>query len=423
MTSTPTNKGASRIEKEFETTDKRKWFCPCPRCGVHQVLQWSQVKWPPGKPELAVYECESCRAELNDDDRVMMINAGEWRPTAEFRGKRGYHLNGIASPFPAKRGFKGRLHQMAAGFLEAKAGGSMMLKTWVNTFLAETWADEGEDVEPDPLLARREDYGAEIPDGVVILTAGIDVQNDRVEMEIVGWGVGEESWGIHYQRFYGNPEKETTWQPVEEVLSRAWKRKDGLQFRVSAGLVDSGFATKRVYEWAKKMHVRSIYAAKGYAGQGRPLAGKFGKPSMARVILFPIGVDTAKEVIYSRLKQLNAGPGYCHFPMSYDEDYFLQLTAERKVRRYVKGFAKVEWEKVRPRNEALDCRVYALAALVCRNFDLNAIAKRVAKSAPSQLSSDESATPSALDTTIERPVPTPRPYRRPGGSWANRWRG
>jgi phage terminase large subunit GpA-like protein len=311
---------------------------------------------------------------------------------------------------------------MAAGFLEAKAGGPMMLRTWVNTFLAETWADEGEDVEPHPLMQRREDYGCEVPHKAVLLTAGIDVQSDRIELEIVGWGVGEESWGVFYGRFPGNPEMAGTWKPVEEALSKAYARKDGVQLRVACGLVDSGFATKAVYDWAKKMHVRSIYAAKGIPGQGKPLAGRFGKPSVARVIMFPIGVDTAKELIYSRLRITAAGAGFCHFPMHYDEEWFMQLTAERKVKRYHKGFLKVEWEKVRPRNEALDCRVYAQAALACRNFDLARIAGQVAKPPSGQYPPVESATSNALGNP---PAPTqPRQRYRPrqGSSWVGRWR-
>lgn len=420
LTSTPTVRGSSRIEKEFDQTDRRLWFCPCPVCGAFQTLKWSQVKWPQGEPEKAVYECEACRGELNDADRVQMVRSGEWRATAPFKGKRGYHLNGIASPFPAKRGFSGRLHQMAAGFLEAKAGGPMMLRAWVNTFLAETWADEGEDVEPHPLMQRREDYGCEVPNGAVLLTAGIDVQSDRVELEIVGWGIGEESWGIFYGRFPGNPEIPGTWIPVEEALGKAYVRKDGVQLRVSCGLVDSGFATKAVYDWAKKMHVRSIYASKGIPGQGKPLAGRFGKPSTARVIMYPIGVDTAKELIYSRLKIQNAGPGFCHFPNHYDEEWFMQLTAERKVKKFHKGFLRVEWEKVRPRNEALDCRVYAQAALACRNFDLKAVASRVAKTASTPLPSDESANKTALEQP-RQPIQR-SPFRKSGSSWVGRWR-
>lgn len=425
LTSTPTVRGMSRIEKEYDQTDKRQWFCPCPRCGAFQTLKWSQVQWPKGKPDEAAYVCESCAAHLTDEERVQMVRAGEWRATAPFTGKRGYHLNGIASPFPAKRGFKNRLHQMAAGFLEAKAGGPMLLRAWVNTFLAETWADEGEDVEAHPLMQRREDYGCEVPRECVLLTIGIDVQTDRIEAEVVGWGPGEESWGIAYVRTPGNPEMPSTWRPIEETINKAWVRKDGQQMRIVAGLVDSGFATKAVYDWVRRWHVRGIYASKGIAGQGKPIIGRFGKSSVAKVILYPVGVDTAKELIYSRLRQDTAGPGYCHFPKSYDEEWFLQLTAERKVKRYHKGFLKVEWEKIRPRNEALDCRVLAQAALATRNWDLGKLAGRVAKSGSASSPASESASQSSAPTPATQPQTPRRSVLRPrrgGSSWVSGWR-
>ena len=422
MTSTPTVRGLSRIEKEFEQTDKRLWFCPCPECHQFQTLKWAQVSWPPGNPEEARYVCEHCKAELDDAGRVKMIMAGEWRPTAEFRGKRGYHMNGIASPFPPKRGYKSRLHQMVAGFLEAKHGGPQMLKTWVNTFLAETWVDEGEDVEHHPLFERREDYGCEVPDKVVYLTIGIDVQLDRLECEVVGWGADEESWGIFYGRFPGSPDNRETWTELEKTINRTYSKKDGTQLRIGAGLIDTGYATKTVYNWVKNWHVRSIYASKGIAGQGRPVISRFGKASTSKIILFPVGVDSAKEIIYSRLKRTHAGAGYCHFPKSYDEEYFLQLTAERKVRKYVKGFLRIEWEKVRTRNEALDCRVLAQAALGVRMVNLEKMSGQVAKTALESSNSPEGAT-SQKPENARQTVPLQNRFRprRPSG-WVSGWR-
>lgn len=388
MTSTPTIKGLSRIETAFQETDQRRWYCPCPRCGEEQHLKWAQVRWPKDRPEEACYVCEGCGAELTDAERVGMVRAGAWKPTSEFRGKVGFHLNGIASPFPCKRGFKSRLHQMVTEFLAAKAGGRMQLRTWVNTFLAETWEEEGDSFEPGPLMARREDYGAEVPDGAVLLTAGVDVQPDRIEAEIVGWGLGEESWGIAYVRIAGSPAVPATWAQLDAELTRARKRADGVTLRVAAALVDSGNSTKFVYDWVRPRAVRNVFACKGVGGAGKPLVGRFSRGNSGRVTLFPVGVDTAKELIMSRLSLLDRGTGYMHFPLAYDQEYFEQLTSERKVVKYEKGHRKVTWEKMRPRNEALDCRVYATAALACRSFDLNRISRSVAKPGQGDSSSD-----------------------------------
>jgi phage terminase large subunit GpA-like protein len=432
MTSTPTVKGLSRIESAFGETDQRRWFCPCPRCGAEQHLKWSQVQWPKDEPEKAWYTCEACKAELDDAERLQMVRAGAWKPTAEFRGKIGYHLNGIASPFPCKRGYVSRLHQMVAEFLAAKRAGAMQLRTWVNTFLAETWEEQGDAFEPGPLASRREDYGAEIPAGVVLLTAGVDVQPDRIEAEVVGWGLGEESWGVEYLRIVGSPGVLATWAQLDAALTRGRKRADGVILRVAAALVDSGNSTKYVYDFTRTRAVKNVFACKGIGGTGKPLVGRFSRSNSGRVTLFPVGVDTAKELIYSRIALVDRGPGYMHFPTSYDSEWFEQLTAERRVVRYEKGVRKVVWEKVRDRNEALDCRVYATGALACRSFDLSKLSRSVAKPGtdgsdgpgPSELSPETSGP----EVEAPRQASKLRPrsaFRAKGGSsfvrgW-NRW--
>lgn len=383
-TSTPTIKRLSRIEAEFLQTDQRRWFCPCPRCQHHQHLQWSQIRWPEGKPEDAYLECEGCKAQLDDADRIRMIRAGEWRPTAPFTGKRGYHLNGIYSPFKAKKGFKSRLHQMVAGFIEAKRGGRQALKTWVNTFLAETFEDETEKIESSELFNRREAYGPQLPAGVMLLTAGVDVQGDRIEIEVDGWGEGEECWGIQYLVLPGNPLQPQVWADLDSfLLETEWTNAAGLKFKIAASFVDSSAFNTEVCRYTKRRFARSVIAIKGSNQPGEPIIAGLSRKNRAKTPVMRLGTDTAKALIFGRLKLEAPGPGYMHWPegreFGFDENYFSMLTAEEITTEFRRGFPTRKWVKVRDRNEALDCRVYSTAALHYLNVNWSKLRKNLEK--------------------------------------------
>lgn len=384
-TSTPTVKGQSRIEAEFLETDQCKWFCPCPKCGKHQVLMWGQVKWPEDEPELARYECEHCRQQLTDDERRAMVMDGEWRATAPFKGRRGYWLNGINNVSKHKKGFRNRLHQMADGFVIAKRGGKHKLRTWVNTFLAETFADETEKVEPNSLLGRREGYTAP-PASVLVITAGADVQADRVEIEIVGWGVSEESWALQYVVVPGRYEDPKTWEEVDRVLSQKFDREDGLSLGVSAAIIDSGAFQDHVLKFTRTRFVRHIIAGKGVNAAGHPVLSTVSRSNKLRAPQYRLGTDTAKGIIVGRLKQAEHGPGFMHYPSEvsagFGREYFNQLTAEEFRTVWRKGALHREWVKDSGRrNEALDCRVYGLAALYHLNPNWSKLAKNLARRA------------------------------------------
>lgn len=370
-TSTPTNKGSSRIEKFYEGTDKRQWFVACPECGFEQVLNWRQIKWPKDQPEEAWLECEGCQAQLEDKQRVTMVREGVWKPTAEFRGRRGYWLNGINSPFRHKKGYRNRLHQMVVDFLNAKHDGRLTLKTWTNTFLAECWEEEADRIEASELLRRREDYGSGdlIPEGVLVITAGVDVQADRLELEVVGWGVGEESWGLGYIVIPGNTLLTGPWDELDQILTGYhYKHPVYGSLRIARMAVDSGDWADVVYSWTKPRFGLGAIAIKG---ANTPFAAILAsltvvKPSRAKLVR--IGTGTAKDAIYTRLKQLEPGPGSMHFTREesagYDDHFFDMLTSEELRTTYQKGFKKKEWFVIGgKRNEALDCRVYAFAAL------------------------------------------------------------
>ena len=189
--STPTIKGISRIEKAFLESDQRYYFVPCPHCGVYQRLRWGQVKYSKDNVKEAFYECEHCGGHLSDSDRYRAIAKGYWEAQTEFKGVAGFHLNELYSPWR-------KISDIVKDFLEAKDKPDT-LKTWVNTSLGETWEEAGEALDPDSLEARTEDY-KKIPKGGVVLTAGVDTQDDRLEVEITAWGKGEESWLVDYLR-------------------------------------------------------------------------------------------------------------------------------------------------------------------------------------------------------------------------------
>jgi len=385
MTSTPTVKGASRIEQEFEGnpalnitgTDKRKWFVPCPACSEWQTLTWSQVRWDDGKPETARYACVRCDSLWTDDQRHGALLKGEWRATAPFNGKRGYFLNGIYSPFQAKRGFKDRLHQMAAEFLEAKHGGREQLKTWTNTFLAETWEDETERIELSEVASRAEDYSPDkLPSDVAIICGGADVQKNRIEVELVGSGVDDESWGVEVIKVHGDVEKLETWQRfTSTVLTKRFKRADGIELPITAIAIDFHYRASVVKHWTKThgtsvlvIPVVGIGAAQASFCQRRQSQDGF--------VHWSLQTDQAKDVIFGRLHISEPGPRYMHIPrgFGYDDEWLRQLTSERVVTRYVRGFPKRIYEKSDgARNEALDMRVYWLACLDILRPDIGKI--------------------------------------------------
>lgn len=380
LVSTPTEKGASRIEAAYEESDKRKYFVACPDCGEHQVLQWAQVRWEADKPHTANYVCEHCGSCWDDAARFRAIRYGEWRATGVGDGKTaGFHLSGLYSPWTP-------LEDSVRDFLASKRD-PMRLKTWVNTFLGETWEEQGERLDEYDLLNRCEEWGDELPEEILLLTAGVDVQDDRLEFEIVGWGRGEESWSIDYGTLYGDPSTAELWTRLDSILFQTRKHETRGEMIVRSSCVDSGgHYTQQVYNYCRTRAGKRVFAIKGMGGEGKPIVGRPTKNNIGKINLFPVGTDTAKELVYSRLKMTDVGEGYCHFPTGRNEEYFRMLTAEKKVTRYFKGRPRTEWAKIRTRNEALDCRVYATAALAILNLNLEALSKQAqnAVSSPEQ---------------------------------------
>lgn len=348
LCSTPTIKDASRIEFAYEESDKRRFYVPCPECGEYQVLRWENVKWEENKPDSVLYFCEKCGCGLNDGQRWSAISKGKWiAENPKVKAIAGFHLSELYSPWV-------KLEEMVRNFLEAKKT-PQTLKTFINTSLGETWEDESEKLEYNELLKRREEYEKRVPDGVLILTAGVDTQDDRLEIEIVGWGRDYESWSIDYFIIEGDPANNKTWEKLDEIIENDFDGK-----KIKSVCVDTGgHKTKFVYRYVSTKRFKNIFAIKGSSVINSPTVNpRPNRNNEYNVPLFMLGVNTIKDTIYSFLSVEDIAGGYCHFPINqkYDIEYFKQLTAEKRE-------SSGKWIKMRNRNEALDCRVYAYAAL------------------------------------------------------------
>ena len=388
LTSTPTVKDFSRIEAEYERSDQRRFYVPCPSCEAMQWLKWPQLKWEKNDPATAAYECEVCKERFAEIHKPAMLRNGEWRATAPSNGKTaGFQLSGLYSPL-------GWLSwaDMVDDFLRAKAD-APMLKSFVNTRLAETWEEDfASKVSADVLLKRCEPYAAgQLPDGALAVTIGVDVQGgggsagDRLAVSVWAWGREEEGWLIDHQEIYGDPCRPEVWKQLDVLVMHQWDHAGGGKLRADVVAVDSGgHATAEVYQYARERSGAGVVAIKGQSQRGKPPIGKASKVDInakGRTLkrgaqVFPVGGDTIKTTLFGRLKHNERGAGYLHFHAQTGAEYFEQLTAEKQALRYVKGFPVREWvKKPSARNEALDCLVYAYAAvnLMYQRYDRRTI--------------------------------------------------
>lgn len=359
----PTIKGRSRIEQEYLASDQRKFMVDCPHCGHTHFMEWANVRWENKDYTTAHYICPECTVVWTEQDRLKAIASGRYIATKPFSGHAGFHVNKLASPWQP-------LSTLVRKWLEAQ-GDQEKLKTFINTQLAETWEERGESPEYMRLYERRENYPINsIPEGVVFLTSFTDVQKDRLETEIVGWGRGKQSWSIDYRVHMGDTSNAKTYDPLDEMLNETWVTPDGRELRIRAAGIDSGFNTQDVYNWARKyVGTNRVIVTKGRDEQQNILSvptavdlNQSGAKVRRGIKVFHIGVSTLKSELYGWLNLNAAGDdgiyptGYCHFPQ-YDEYFFKMLTAEQLVKRNVSGKLKYVWVKKFERNEALDCRI------------------------------------------------------------------
>jgi len=366
LISTPTEAGVSRIEKAYGESDQRRFFVPCPHCGIHQVLTWRGVTWPEGEPRKAFYVCEACGGVIEEAEKPAMLAAGEWRATAEGDGiTAGFHLSALYSPFES-------WGEIAADFLVSKRD-PHRLKTWTNLKLGEAYEDRDmAPLAPDTLQGRGEDVAQPwtelLPEGVVVITAGVDTQDDRIEVEFVGWGRGEASWSLDYDILHGDTSRPDVWQALDRLLLRRFRHPKAIaSLPVLAAAIDSGgHRTDMVMKFSAERLNRRVWAIKGRGGPGVPPWPKRPpKPRAASLApVHMVGVDSLKHGLLSRLRIDDGGGGSCRWPADRDYFWFQGIVAERPVRRWTKGVARIEWvPDPGVRNEPLDCRVYATAAL------------------------------------------------------------
>lgn len=376
LVSSPRNKETSTIEPEYERSDQRKFYVPCPHCGEYQVLQWSNVKWDTSElAKEAYYVCDLCGAAIEHVEKDEMLAAGEWRALQAFKGIAGFWINELYSPFTT-------WGEMAEDFLVAK-NNLELLKVFINTRLGQTWEDRGDQLAKEDISFHRENYSHKVPAGALFLTAGVDVQDNRLECEIVAWGHGYESWSIEYLQLMGDPGRRQVWDDLRDWLMAEYEGIDNRAFRVYAvGLDSGGHFTNQVYTFCHENQARLYFAMKGLSTPGRPLVSPPSKAGHPPVNLFGIGTETAKDQILTHFRTAKPGPGYCHFPMARPDWYFEQLCSERAITKFHLGKSRRQWIKIseRARNEALDCRVYALAAVHILNPNFAAVANRIGNS-------------------------------------------
>ena len=399
--STPTDRGRSRIEKLFNDGTQERWCTQCPDCEEWHNIVFDDIKFefePIKVGRTVTYTvksvhwcCPSCGCIHTEKE--MRAQPCKWiafNPEAYQHGRRSFWLNAFASPWRS-------WEQIVLGFLESRKD-PQKLKVFYNTVLGELWEDRGDLEDEDSMLARREEYGTrpdgslvDLPDGVLVLTCGVDTQDDRLEYEVVGWGHYKESWGIKKGIIMGDPNDDGPWERLDEVIHKTYKFANGRGLTVSMTFVDSGgHKTQSVYKHCRDRLNSRVFAIKGVGGDGVPYTRP---PTKVKIVvngkaidqtwLYSIGVDAGKTDIMGSIKIQEAGAKFCHFPRGeergYDLAFFNGLLSEKLVMKVERGRTRWAWEKLpgHERNEALDCRNYAMAALRVLDPDMDAVERRL----------------------------------------------
>lgn len=381
LVSTPTIKGVSAIEREFAHSDQRYFMLPCPFCGGFQRLVWEQIR---STDDGVFYECEHCQTLIAEHYKTQMLEQGHWQASSNSDGiTAGFHLSSLYSPI-------GWLSwaECVAIYERAKKDATLM-QGFQNTILGETYEQESEAPEWQRIYQTREDYTiGVVPYGGLFLTAGVDIQKNRIECEVVAWGRNKQSWSVDYFVLDGDTAKPEVWQRLADVLHKDYPHESGITMPIRVMCVDSGYATQDVYGFVKNFN-QAVWGGNGArANFPRTVVAIKGQARDTAMILSTSKADTKKKglkvwnisgpviktELYRWLKMERVGEeasnfGWCHFP-AYDEEYFKQLTAERQIVRISNGYPKPVWEKdPTRRNEALDCRVYARAGAAIYGLD------------------------------------------------------
>lgn len=372
INSTPTISGSSNIEVEFDDSDQREYEMPCPECGELMAFKWEYMHYTRDKKGAldgdCLCACPNCGTLIPEYKKTVMMNKGVWIPKNEGHIHKGYKLTSFYSPL-------GWLswNEIASEFIKAHklmlTGDSRLMQVWQNTRNAQAWLPDLDGVDITDAHERVEDYGCEVPEEVLILTCGVDTQDDRFELEVVGHGRNGETWSIDYKVIAGDPQFDETRDALDDYLfGKVFTRKNGATMKISGTGIDTGgHRTKIMYEYCKDRAKNNVFAFKGANQIQAPITNKrVHQMVFNELTLFSIGVTALKDDFYANLSIITEGTNYCHFPNKpvYNDKYFKMLTAEKRdeTGRYV---------KVRLRNEALDVRIYAMAVLAVMDISPN----------------------------------------------------
>lgn len=376
--STPTVKETSQIVALFEKSDKRYYHVPCPDCEHEFVLNWQQVKWMlDDKQQLIVdsvyLECPACFFKIIDKHKPALLANGKWIATAPHKTMPGFHISSLYSPWV-------KLADLAAEFVEASSSGNnAMLREFINLKLGEPFEEILLELDPELLLRRREFYNCELPDGILYLTCGVDTQGDRLEYQIIGWGIGYQAWVIQYGVIYGDLTLEQPWKSLDAILFQKYLFADGRELPIHIVFIDSaGNHTNDVYKYTMLRNQMNVYPIVGRSGD-KSIIANISKNNVYKTTLITVGVDAGKSRLFRSLHIEEFGAGYIHFPReesaNCNSHYFNMLTSEKNEVVLKSGRYVSVWTKITVRNEALDTFVYALAGLemLKPNFEEQAI--------------------------------------------------
>lgn len=397
--STTTIKNASAIEAAYYTGTMERWNSKCPHCGEYHEIRWSDIRFEHDeiivshkktyKVKKVYYTCPGCGCISTEAE--MKRAPAKWiaeNPEAYGQGTRSFWLNAFVSQWAS-------WESIVLKYLNA-LGSTKKMQVVFNTCFGEPWEDRGDIEDEDSLLARREDYGkdkngepVELPPGVLVLTAGVDTQDDRMEYEIVGHGFFGETWGIEKGIVMGRPDDDATWNKLDEVVfDRVMRFENGVGLRVSMSFVDEGgHFTQSVRAQCNARISKKVFCIKGMPGQDKPYISP---PKKQKIFVnqiavgtcwqYQLGVDSGKEIIMDNLRVQTPGQKYCHFPKrdDYGSAYFAGLLSETKVYDPNKK-QPWSWKKIpgHERNEPLDCRNYALAAFKALPKNLDEIDRQI----------------------------------------------
>jgi phage terminase large subunit GpA-like protein len=355
--STPLSEDTSHVLRAYAESDGRVFEVPCPECGGCTELMWAHIEWPEGDPSGAKFRCPHCAALVEERHKAAMVAAGAWRRTRpEVNRHAGFRLNALVSLLP-NTGWGA----LATKFIAAKDD-TDKLQAFVNTILGQGWRESGEAVDEAELISRAEAFGLDsIPKEVLLITCGVDLQDDRIEVSIVGWSRKDEAYVLAHDIIWGAVDVDTTWAELDELLRSKWQHPLGGLIGIDAVAIDSGDGewTQRVYNFCFPRAARHVLAIKGMFGNRPDIQASKGKMKGGGR-LWIAGVDGIKTKIFSRLQRGQQ----IRFSHTLEPVYFEQLASERRVIRYKRGQPVRRFERIsgRVRAEALDALVYSFAA-------------------------------------------------------------